>query len=188
MSRERNPKFEWQDQFARAGYRGAALAVGTWIGNHWNGDNRHPLAPVDLLMSETRYSRRSVTLALATLRRDGWIAQATRGGRRGNDGTAWASRYRLTIPVPNVQSAAAQCATGCTHVDQTVLDQTTPPSRTFVDQESGVPYEEEQRRLRKWLACPTYPWDVPYEDRPTACSHCEPNDGCAVKMREAGML
>lgn len=148
MSRERNPKFEWQDQFARAGYRGAALAVGTWIGNHWNGDNRHPLAPVDLLMSETRYSRRSVTLALATLRKDGWIAQVTRGGNRGNDGTAWVSRYRLTVPVPNVQSTAAQCATGCTLVDQTLLDQTNAPSGLPVDRPIGVAPRENLR------ACP----------------------------------
>lgn len=127
----RNPTFEWQTAFIRAGYRGVNLAVGSWVNDKWNGkSNDHPLVPADTIAAETGYSIRSVRRAIARLAADGWMIQRFRGGRRGD--VAWASRFQLVIPnvtsvSPNVTPVSSQRDMGVTPVDLDVdlyVDQT----------------------------------------------------------------
>ena len=115
----RNPKFMWQESLTRArDLTPSAFKVGMEIANRWNGGQDLPYAGAEGLSHATGYSLAQVKRALKELRAKGWIEQVYRGGRRG-DGWVSASRWRLTIPVPQgVMDDTPQGVMGDTPLDQ----------------------------------------------------------------------
>lgn len=153
----RNPKFEWQDAFIQADLTPSEFKVGQAVANRWNGDNNQPYASAEWLSTTTGYSVRQVRRAIAGLREKGWLAQVSRGGRRGDQ--TWASRFRLTVPnvtpmTPNVTPVSSQRDISVTPVDlpvrPTAVDpQTTGRSNSRADAQQG---SDSERRVC-WQPC-----------------------------------
>lgn len=168
--RQRNSKFEWQDAFAQAGYRGATYAVGRAVADRWNGDNNHPITPVDYLCRVTGYGKSSVEKALRRLRQDGWLAQVTRGGRRGDQ--TWASRYRCTVPnpyseSPNPYSGASQPVTEYGPIDLSLRP-------------VGIDLPQTTGRSNNRQHCP---------HMKVECEHsCEFNEPCIRSLQQDGLV
>lgn len=154
----RGHKFEWQDRFLEADVPPRAKVVGQAIANRWNGGDSLPIVSTDYLVKATGLTKRTVERALSDLRKAGWIAQARRGGRRGD--ATWGSRYRLTYPnpnppsvTPNPPSVTAQSATGGGRIDL-YLDLSSRPTRTLsVDRASSPRSSESEGDLICFEPC-----------------------------------
>jgi hypothetical protein len=165
--------------------------VGQAICNRWNGDTDQPYASADWLAETTGFSVRQVRRALAGLREKGWLAQHSRGGRRGDQ--SWSSRWRLTIPqsqrdmsvIPNVTPVSSQRDMDVTPVDPN-LDpiprpnpSAEPPLGAAVlpEKQGGEDFSTGPER-QKWVNCPQFSTES------RTCPTCHVNNPCAVRWAE----